>query len=491
MSSQLLRFLHVAHAQLAGRVRGLSRLPADTGLIAADAAEDAFRRMIDRAVYEAVDFVLLAGDTFREADHSLVARVAVLAAARELDEHGIPLVVVPGPADPLPAWQAIGDLPPNVIIPQLYQPASIPVQGPVPVQLTCISGNANGVAPPPADGAIHLLCCPADQWVAPAHGLPTGVPAAALPVAKPAGETHTGTVRPQVPTAAAVAAKVTSYVSVLLSGSHRRSTSRAGGTLVHHPGSLVPASSEDHGAHGCSLVEVSGAGHADCRLIPLSPIRFEQIELTAGPSMSTEELQEEMLRRLGHLEPHDDEELWHIHWEISGRGPLVERLAGSGLVCEMADGLREQLESAGDIMLTHSARVEFSVPRQLAAGENGPAAAMGPHPELSNPFFEALRDYRAEGQVAQVARLLESIRPESSRAEQNGKRTHEEYQLDSHEAARLEQWLMAECRKPAAQAAAAQFGMEWFVLESAAGEPTADSASAEDQPDDQQGEKAA
>ena len=84
--------------------------------IVQDATFAAFRRVIAAAVDSQVDFVLLAGNSFVEAEQSLAARLALLDGFAELAGNDIRVFILPGPLDPIAAWRQIPDLPENVTL---------------------------------------------------------------------------------------------------------------------------------------------------------------------------------------------------------------------------------------------------------------------------------------------------------------------------------------------------------------------------------------
>lgn len=84
-----LRFLHVAEAALDVPLGGLSSLPEELQPLAEEATLLAFGRLIEGAISQNVDFVLFAGNTFREKDQSLKARLELLLGLETLEDEGI------------------------------------------------------------------------------------------------------------------------------------------------------------------------------------------------------------------------------------------------------------------------------------------------------------------------------------------------------------------------------------------------------------------
>ncbi|MCA9060415.1 MAG: hypothetical protein KDA85_18020 [Planctomycetaceae bacterium] len=81
-----------------------------------DATLGSFERVVLECVEHEVDFLLLSGNIFIEADRSLRARLALLHGFDALHDAGVTVFVIPGDSDPPEAWRAIGDLPSNVSV---------------------------------------------------------------------------------------------------------------------------------------------------------------------------------------------------------------------------------------------------------------------------------------------------------------------------------------------------------------------------------------
>ncbi len=76
----------------------------------------AFENIVDAAIEKKVDALLIAGDVYQAADHSLAAQLAF---ARELfraSEAGIRAFIVHGNHDPVDAWRAKVPLPPTAVV---------------------------------------------------------------------------------------------------------------------------------------------------------------------------------------------------------------------------------------------------------------------------------------------------------------------------------------------------------------------------------------
>jgi hypothetical protein len=112
------RFIHAANIRLdvPVSVQTAETLTEELRFAFEDATLFAFDEVINACVKRDVDFLLLSGNVFIEADRSLRARLALLKGFNKLDEHNIHVFVLPGDADPPEAWRAIPEMPENVTV---------------------------------------------------------------------------------------------------------------------------------------------------------------------------------------------------------------------------------------------------------------------------------------------------------------------------------------------------------------------------------------
>lgn len=112
------RFIHAANIRLdvPVSVQTAETLTEELRFAFEDATLFAFDEVIEACVKRDVDFLLLSGNVFIEADRSLRARLALLKGFNKLDEHNIHVFVLPGDADPPEAWRAIPEMPENVTV---------------------------------------------------------------------------------------------------------------------------------------------------------------------------------------------------------------------------------------------------------------------------------------------------------------------------------------------------------------------------------------
>ena len=112
------RFIHAANIRLdvPVSVQTADSLTDELRFAFEDATLHAFEEVIEASVRHDVDFLLLSGNVFIEADRSLRARLTLLRGIRRLAEHDIQVFVLPGDSDPPEAWRAIPEMPDNVVV---------------------------------------------------------------------------------------------------------------------------------------------------------------------------------------------------------------------------------------------------------------------------------------------------------------------------------------------------------------------------------------
>lgn len=112
------RFIHAANVRLdvPVSVQTTEALTDELRFAFEDATLHAFDEVIDASIRHDVDFLLLSGNVFIEADRSLRARLALLKGVRRLAEHDIQVFVLPGDSDPPEAWRGIPEMPDNLVV---------------------------------------------------------------------------------------------------------------------------------------------------------------------------------------------------------------------------------------------------------------------------------------------------------------------------------------------------------------------------------------
>lgn len=109
-----IRFVHAADLHLDAPFAGVDAAEGRVRQALKEATSTALDRVVELAVTEGVDFVVVAGDLYDSRDKSFSAQRAFQRAAVELSEHGIEVFVARGNHDPEDGWSAGLELPETV-----------------------------------------------------------------------------------------------------------------------------------------------------------------------------------------------------------------------------------------------------------------------------------------------------------------------------------------------------------------------------------------
>ena len=107
------RFIHCSDLHIDSPFTGLSRVDEKYRSLLSDSTFRALDRVIDTAVQEKADFIVMAGDVYDSGKHSLRARLEFRDAVLRACERNIDIFMVHGNHDPLNSWSSDADLPDN------------------------------------------------------------------------------------------------------------------------------------------------------------------------------------------------------------------------------------------------------------------------------------------------------------------------------------------------------------------------------------------
>ena len=113
---QAVRFIHCADLHIDTPFKGLSEVHPELREILYQSTYRSFQNIIDLAIREEVDCVLIAGDIFDSANKSLHAQIKFRNGLKRISDAGIPSFVVYGNHDPLDSWSASLEWPEPVTI---------------------------------------------------------------------------------------------------------------------------------------------------------------------------------------------------------------------------------------------------------------------------------------------------------------------------------------------------------------------------------------
>ncbi len=111
-----IRFVHCADLHIDSPLKRISDIDSPLGELLRQSTYQSFCNIIDIAIEEKVDCVVISGDIYDSADRSLHAQLRFRDGLNRLSEKGIATYIVHGNHDPLNSWSTKLDWPDNVFI---------------------------------------------------------------------------------------------------------------------------------------------------------------------------------------------------------------------------------------------------------------------------------------------------------------------------------------------------------------------------------------
>lgn len=331
-----MRLLHAASVQLDVPLSGIIQPPRELADVLTTATLTAWERLIAAAIAHDVDAVVLSGDTFDTDQSSLAADVALRQGCEQLAEREIPLLVLPGPRDPLTAWQEIPDLPDNVTV--FDSPWDAPVEltdrGKTKAVFHPVSAETD--VSPPELGKLGA----AKKTVGDTRPFTFGLLWEAT--------AFTGTT--------VATPRFASLDLLLASDRPMRSPLPVTEALVRRQPSPQGMTPYETGPRGAMLIEVDNQRKTTNRLLPLAPVRRERLTLRLDAVRSRDDLCDQMLARLDELPVLAGEQLRLVEWLVDGSTAAWKRLdLDEKTLDEVAATLTELTDQPGKLRSLHRA----------------------------------------------------------------------------------------------------------------------------------------
>lgn len=403
MAFEALKFIHAAGVLADHQVRDTGPCGNEVRSKLIDATLLSFERIVEACVDNEVDFLLLTGDTFDEADRSLRARVALREGFTCLEEVGIDVFVVSGPRDSQDAWASFKDLPDNVslFVPEVDEPTAIMRNGNVLATLQACLGRSS-------DNAVQ-------------HDESSSM-----------GQSRIGPFRIGIipPFASSGATPDESIIETWLS-THRvdylavplpfaRTTVTRMEQIAHCPGPATSMTRTDCGPAGCSLVTVEARSSIATETIVTSPVRRETINITIGETATWDQLMSAMRGYVESLPSLERASVLILNWVLTGSGSLHESLQNEDAEEELFELLEADSSLADGQHMLHSLTLRPE-PASATREQSDDATGTGWDDESSeskdgNPLLTSFlgRIDREHSIAGRVVRRLEANDEETS-----------------------------------------------------------------------------
>ena len=324
-----LRFVHAADLHLDSPFRGIrSEAPSYVADMLHRATFDAYANIIDLCIRERVDALLVAGDVYDGADHSLRAQLKFVEGLHRLDAADIRSFVCHGNHDPLDGWEA-----------QLELPAGCVEFGPEVESAPVFPGEPErakvyGISYPRREVRENLSSRFREATVS--DGFNIG-----LLHANVGGDPNHDSYSPC--TVADLTDIPIDYWA--LGHVHTRKVLRQGPTLVY-PGNPQGRHSSEPGMRGVYLVEVDDSGAAQLEFRAVDVVRWETLSLDIG-GVETEHALIDAANDLAEsaLDAADGRSVV-ARLVLTGRGPMHRSLRRGETVDDLREQINEQYANA-------------------------------------------------------------------------------------------------------------------------------------------------
>ena len=403
------RFIHAANVRLdvPVSVHLSEQLTDELRNSLEDATLTAFDSVVDHCISRQVDYLLLSGNVFLEADRSLRARLTLLDGFRKLKAKHIPVFVLPGDADPAEAWRSIPELPDNVTVCYSSNPepevlargervittvsASMWYGETDAFGIRVIGRGQDGIEPfrvgivsrakYEESRRMASLSSSNEEDFLNVSADDDSKDSRAGSIAVDAEVAATGR-HSEVETTAEYEAGFRNYIEQLMvegrlsyvayMGDLDRLTISLEPGKVHCPGTTQPRSQLEADSGVCSLVHVDAGGKATIEELNTSAVDWKNIDLNVEANATLNNSLQRMKSLLLAQPRHKSDRIWSVTWTLRGPLPILHDFIEEDLELAVAVEL-EELETSGQkIQLVHQVRTLpdlWEVPEKESLGQ--------------------------------------------------------------------------------------------------------------------------
>ena len=317
-------FLHCADLHLGAPFQGLADLPTELAARLREAPTTALDRIVATAVERRVAAVIMAGDVFDAADRNLRAQIQLRDRLKQLDEAGIPTLIVAGNHDPLGSAVASIEYPPSV---HFFD---------TDVQAVPLSRD--------------------DEILAHVYGVSYGAPSVTDNLAarfpnKPDGPFSIAVLHANVGNRAEHDAYAPCSLADLESRAfdywalghvHKREMLRTESPVVHYPGNVQGLHMRELGPRGATLVDVSASGSVTMSPVWTDSVRWHRARTPIDDLESLDDVIGTFAEISSETAAEAPDRLHIVLWTLTGSGPVHAQLRRPGVVPELLEALRTE-----------------------------------------------------------------------------------------------------------------------------------------------------
>ncbi|MFC5649438.1 exonuclease SbcCD subunit D [Paenibacillus solisilvae] len=334
------RFIHAADLHVDSPFRGLSEAPSYVQEALFRSTFDAVHNLVQTAISNEVDFVVIAGDLYDTSNRSLRAQLALQREWQQLHAHGVQLFVIHGNHDHLSGSRANLKWPENVYTFHSDSVQSVPAfrrDGQLAAYIygmsygsRAVTDNiAAGYKPNTAEEHYHIALLHGNVDGSAEHD-----PYAPCSLVELAGA---------------------GFNYWALGHIHTREILHTYPHVVY-PGNTQGRHARETGAKGCYLIEVSQTKETVLTFIPLDAVRWEEAAVSIANLATEHALLHAVGRAVEEQRLLSQGRPCMIKLKIEGRGPMHRHLVNPVFAQELLEGLRIQFsdEDGGTDKLSQS-----------------------------------------------------------------------------------------------------------------------------------------
>ena len=314
------RFVHCSDLHIDSPFKGFSSIHKEWAARLREAPLKSFLNIVDLAVLEKVDAVLIAGDVFDGADKSLQAQLKFRGGLQVLSDHGIASFIAHGNHDPINTWITTLEWPKGVTVFPGSRVMSVPV-----VKDGRTLAHVYGMSYPERDVFDNLALQYSRNQD---EGFAVGVLHANVgghpdhdPYAPCSVDDLTG--------------RGMDYWA--LGHIHAREVVRPANPAIVYCGNSQGRHFKEPGARGCHLVTLHEGAPPDIRFVATDTIRFMEDELDLSACATLDMVIQEMAQRCQTLGGQADGRHLVIRQTLTGRTPVHSLLQQGGTLESLRD----------------------------------------------------------------------------------------------------------------------------------------------------------
>jgi DNA repair exonuclease SbcCD nuclease subunit len=367
MTNQAFRFLHASDFRLHEPCLGLVDPPSELVETLIDAPFQAVQRVVDTALTEQVEFVVLSGEIVHPYLGGARSIAFLLEQFQRLDAQGIRVYWAGGTLDPPDQWPASVTLPDNVT----FFPRG---------RVTTVTHHRD-------DQPLAVLAgrsCLEDGRIHPGEFAANGPGPFRIAVACGSADTET------------LVAHDVNYWA--LGGRYNRETPMSKQPVAHYPGSPQGRSIDHDGPHGCTMVRVDAEGGIRTQQSVTDVLRWRTEKITLDSDADRQGVERRLHERAQLLLAENSDRPLLIRWQLGASGKMGAALRHSGLDRELISWLNQSF--------ARSTPAVWTVDIQTRVTENLPAAWYEEDTILGD-FLRSVRRMQADNQPLDLSEFLE------------------------------------------------------------------------------------